>query len=177
MTPPPTIREARASDAEAIARAHLKSSDEAYAPLAKEWRGPDLEANTARWHKWLEADPDPLRIDLLLEIGGNVVAFAGGGSARRSDVGADVEVRVIHVLPEFRGKGLGSQLWSATTKRLRGEDLRSMYVATLAELRCCSFYEAHGGAVASRHSRDFHGNAATDVIYLWPLGHSSEPRR
>ena len=176
MTQHVTIREARASDAEAIARVHLKSSEDAYAPLAREWRGPDLEANTARWHKWLGADPDLLRLDLLLELEGNVVAFVGGGSARRSDIGADVEIRVIHVLPEFRGKGLGAQLWSAATKRLRGEQLRSMYVATLAELRCCSFYEAHGGAVASRSARDFHGNAATDVIYLWPLGHPSKLR-
>lgn len=171
-----TIREARASDAEAIARVHLKSSEDAYGQLAKEWRGPNLEANTARWQKWLEVDPDPCRIDLVLELEGTVVAFVGGGSARRSDIGAEVEIRVIHVLPELRGKGLGEQLWSAATQRLRGEQLKSMFVATVAELRCCSFYEAHGGTVASRSPRDFHGTTATDVIYLWPLGHPSELR-
>lgn len=177
MTQHATIREARASDAEAIARVHLKSSQDAYAPLAKDWQGPNLEANTARWHKWLEGDPDVLRLDLLLEVEGEVVAFVGGGSARRSDLGADVEIRVIHVLPEFRGRGFGARLWSAVTQPLRGEQLRPMYVATLAELRCCSFYEAHGGTIASRSPRDFHGKPATDVIYIWPLGHSSELRR
>jgi hypothetical protein len=47
-----------------------------------------------------------------------------------------------------------------------------MYVETLAELRCCSFYEAHGGEVASRVPRNLHGGAVTGVVYLWPRGRS-----
>ena len=36
-----TLRDARASDADGLARVHLLSSDEAYAPLAKDWPAPD----------------------------------------------------------------------------------------------------------------------------------------
>jgi GNAT superfamily N-acetyltransferase len=168
------IREAQAPDAEAIAHVHLESSEEAYAPLAREWPAPDHAASTARWLNWLENDPDPNRVDLVLELDGKIVAFVSGGSARRKGIAAEIEIRVIHVLPGHRGKGFGGQLWSAATKALRGPDLRAMYLATLAELRCCSFYDAHGGEVVSRSPRDFHGNTVTDLVYIWPQGHSSE---
>lgn len=170
-----TIREARASDAKAIAYVHIESSRHAYAPLAKEWPTPDWEARRTQWASLLVASQtDTKRADFVAELNEGVVAFIDAGPARRKDVGAEVEIYVIHVLPEHRGKGLGSELWRAATKRLRGESLRAMYVNTLAELRCCAFYEARGGKVASRSPRVFHGGAVTDVVYLWPTGSSSE---
>jgi GNAT superfamily N-acetyltransferase len=174
--PKATLRVAHPGDAEAIARVHVESSEEAYAPLAKEWPPQDLAASTARWSSWLGSDPDPNRVDLVLELDGAVVAFVSGGSARRQGIPADVEIRVIHVLPQHRGKGFGDQLWSAATKALRGPDLRAMYLATLGELRCCSFYDAHGGEVVRRSPRDFHGSTVTDVVYVWPHGRSSDRR-
>lgn len=173
--PGASIREARRSDAGAIARVHIESSEDAYAPLAKEWPSPDLLARTARWVSWLESRKvDPTRVDLVAEVEGSVVAFISAGSARRQDTGADVEVYVIHVLPGHRGKSLGTQLWSAASQRVRGDALRAMYVDTFAELRCCSFYEARGGEMVSRTPRVFHGGAVTDVVYVWPVGRSSE---
>jgi GNAT superfamily N-acetyltransferase len=89
-------------------------------------------------------------------------------------MGAEVEIYVIHVLPEYRGTGIGGRLWSEACGRLRGESLCAMYVATLAELRCCSFYERRGGVSARRAARMFHGAPVTDVIYLWDKGGSHE---
>jgi GNAT superfamily N-acetyltransferase len=168
------IREARASDAEAIARTHIASSQDAYAPLAKNWPAPDLPARIAFWTSLLKAPPDSIRINLVATLDGAVVAFIGAGPARRKDVGAEVEVYVIHVLPEHRGKGAGSQLWSAACQRLRGGTLPAMYVETFAELRCCSFYEAHGGETLSRSPEMFHGGTVTKVVYIWPKGKPNE---
>jgi GNAT superfamily N-acetyltransferase len=81
---------------------------------------------------------------------------------------------VIHVLPEYRGTGIGGRLWSKACGRIRGESLCSMYVATMAELRCCSFYEHRGGLSARRSARMFHGAPATDVVYIWDRGCSHE---
>jgi len=89
-------------------------------------------------------------------------------------MGAEVEIYVIHVLPEYRGTGIGGRLWSEACGRLRGESLCAMYVATLAELRCCSFYERRGGVSARRAARMFHGAPVTDVIYLWDKGCSHQ---
>ncbi len=171
------VRRARPSDADAIAHVHIASSEEAYSPLAKHWPAADPDARRAAWATWLDASrTDTTRVDLVAEVAGNVVAFVGAGPARRSDVGAEVEVYVIHVLPEHRGAGLGHRLWTEACQSVRGDMLRSMYVATLAELRCCAFYAGCGGIIASRSPRDFHGGAVTDVVYLWPTGCPSEPR-
>jgi L-amino acid N-acyltransferase YncA len=176
--PRASIREARLSDVRAIARVHIESSQEAYAPLAKQWPAPDLSARAAKWESWLEtSQTDPTRVDLVADVEGSIVGFISAGSARRKEAGADVEVYVVHVLPQHRGKSLGSQLWVAANKQARGESLRGMYVDTFAELRCCSFYEAHGGEVVSRTPRVFHGGDVTGVVYAWPLGRSSEPLR
>jgi hypothetical protein len=52
-----------------------------------------------------------------------------------------------------------------------------MYVYTLAELACCSFYERHGGQLCERFPTDFHGAERTQVTYRWLSGVPSERRR
>jgi ribosomal protein S18 acetylase RimI-like enzyme len=168
------IREARASDAAAIAHVHIESSQDAYAPLAKDWPAPDLAGRTARWASSLEASADSKRIDLVATLEGTVIGFIGAGPARRKDVEAQLEIYVVHVHPEYRGKGVGNQLWSAVCERLRDETLPAMYLETFAELRCCSFYEAHGGVVRSRTPETFHGGMVTKIVYIWPAGKSNE---
>lgn len=171
------VRRAQPGDAGAIASVHIESSQDAYAPLAKEWPAPDRASREAQWLRRLQTDDeDPTRIDLVAELAGSVVAFVSAGSARRKDEGAEVEIYVIHVLPRHRGKRIGSVLWLKASEHVRGQTLLPMYVETLAELRCCSFYEAHGGQAARRNPRIFHGGAVTDVVYIWPFGHSSEVR-
>lgn len=168
------IREASISDAAAIARVHIDSSQDAYAPLAKKWKGPDLADRMRAWEGWLtSAQSDPSRVDLVAVTGGEVVAFVTVGRARRHEMNAKVEVYVIHVLPGHRGKGVGGRLWTEACARSRGESLRSVYVETFAELRCCSFYEARGGEIALRTSGSFKGADVTRVVYLWRAGKES----
>ena len=143
------IREAAVADAAAIARVHIESSTEAYAPLARDWTVPDLGKRTDFWRTSLAAATSE-RTDLLAELDRQVIGFISVGPPRRADVEVELEVYVIHVLPEHRGQGVGGRLWSEACSRARGEALRSMYVATFAELRCCSFYEVHGGELIER---------------------------
>ena len=163
------VRRARESDVDAIVRVHIESTQEAYAPLAKSWPEPDWEARRAHWASRLAASQSENRTDFVAELEGSVVGFISGGEARQPSLG-EVEIYVIHVRPQHRGAGIGGQLWSPACERIRGEDLKAMYVATLGELRCCAFYERHGGVVASRSPRVFHGAPATEVIYQWPPG-------
>jgi ribosomal protein S18 acetylase RimI-like enzyme len=166
-----SIRPAIVADAAAIARVHVASSEEAYAPLAAAWPGSDLEERTGMWRELLaQTQADSRRVDLVAEIEGEVVGFIGGGPARRAEFGAPVEIYVIHVLPEHRDHGIGGALWTPACAYIRGPTLRSMYVETLAELRCCSFYEARGGECILREPDDMHGGAVTRVVYRWPDG-------
>jgi len=137
---------------------------------------PDVPARVAQWASSLEANGlDPTRVDLVATVDDVVVGFIGGGPARRTDIEAALEVYVIHVLPGHRDSGVGSQLWAAACKRLRGDSRAAMYVETLGELRSCRFYEAHGGEVANRVPCAFYGAAAMAVVYVWPRGRSNEP--
>jgi ribosomal protein S18 acetylase RimI-like enzyme len=169
------VRPAEYSDAEHVARVHIESARDAYAPLAKIWPEPDWEREKAYWKGLLAPrQADPRRVDLVAEAQGKVVGFISGGEARQAGIGAEVEIYVVHVLTEYRASGIGGLLWSEAGGRIRGENLRAMYVATLAELRCCSFYERRGGLSARRSPRMFHGAPVTDVIYIWDKGCSHE---
>ncbi|MEZ4449683.1 MAG: GNAT family N-acetyltransferase [Nannocystaceae bacterium] len=168
------LRDAREADAPAIARVHVTSQDDAYAPLAAVWPTPDLDDRAARWARWLGASRDPARVYLVAEVDGAVVGFISAGPARREDAGAEVEVYVLHVLPPRRGQGIGRALWSAACARVRGPELRALCVETFAELRCCAFYEARGGEPIARAPDKFHGGDVTRIVYGWPVGRSSE---
>lgn len=171
------IRPAQLADVEGIVQVHVASTEDSYAPLARAWPAVDWQQRRAHWAELVTAglESSTQRVDVVAELAGKVVGFASGGVAREPAHGAEVELYVIHVSPDHRARGVGSLLWSETCRRLRGAGLRSMYVSTLAELRCCSFYQQKGGVELSRRPRPFHGAERTEVIYLWAAGRSSRP--
>ncbi|MEQ1571408.1 MAG: GNAT family N-acetyltransferase [Myxococcota bacterium] len=162
------VRPASVLDAESIARVHLSSSDEAYSPLAGRWPTVSVDERRASWEKWLG---EGARV-FVAEADGAVVGFASGGGARRLDLGADVELTVIHVRPENRGQGVGAALWNATCDDIRGPELKSMIVRTLAALRVNAFYQRNGGIEVARESKDFYGARRDEVTYRWGRGAS-----
>ena len=166
------VRAATVDDADAIARVHVESSDDAYAPLAKHWPVADRVARAQAWREWLAGED---RVDLVAEIDGEIVGFISGGKSRVEGVAAEREIYVIHVLPTHRGRRVGAQLWARACPLLRGPTLRSLVVETFAELRCNSFYARRGGTIALRRAELFHGGPVTEVAYLWPDGVASLP--
>ena len=165
------VRAARIDDAEAIASVHIASSDEAYAPLAAEWASADTATRAARWEKSIAETTSRLPLVLVAEDTlGRVIGFVSGGHARRTEPAVPFEVYVIHVHPAHRGRAIGDALWIAACRELRGPQLAALYVDTLAELRCCSFYERHGGQLIERRRTDFHGATRTHVTYRWTDG-------
>jgi phosphinothricin acetyltransferase len=169
------VRRARVGDAAAIAAVHIASSDDAYAPLAAHWPPADPVKRAAAWTKTL-SEEDPRAPVFVAEDAGAIVGFGQSGPARRSEPSADVEVHVIHVLPAYRGRGIGDALWTAVCEEIRGPNLASMYVETLAGLACCSFYESHGGELVERRPTSFYGAERTHVTYRWSRGAPSERR-
>jgi ribosomal protein S18 acetylase RimI-like enzyme len=168
------LRKAGVGDARAIARVHIASSEDAYAPLAGRWQAEDVEQRTARWAASLgEAD----RLVLVAEdADGVVIGFVTGGPARRREPGAELEIYAIHVSPAHRGRMVGDALWNEACRKLRGPELAALYVDTLAELRACSFYERRGGEVVERRATDFLGAGRTHVTYRWARGARSDSR-
>ncbi len=168
----PVLRKAGVGDARAIARVHIASSDDTYAPLAAQWQTDDPDERTARWARSLGEEN---RLVVVAEgADGAVIGFATGGPARRKEPDAALEIYAIHVHPGSRSRGVGDALWNAACRDLRGSQLAALYVDTLAELRACSFYERHGGKVVERGATTFHGAQRTHVTYRWALGVRSD---
>ncbi|HWL89021.1 MAG TPA: GNAT family N-acetyltransferase [Polyangiaceae bacterium] len=135
--------------------------------MAGSWPAADHDAHTVLWVESLRKR-DGHTLVLVAEIDGAVVGFVEGGPARRKDPGAEVEIYVMHVHPDHRGRAIGADLWDAACHVLRGPELASVYVDTLAELRCCSFYARRGGLRMEIRPRDFCGAPRTHVTYMWP---------
>jgi ribosomal protein S18 acetylase RimI-like enzyme len=167
------IRRARPSDAEGIARVHIASADDSLAALARQWPASDLVRRTEQWVKSLQAAD---RVDMVATVADQVVGFIGGGPPRQQDIPGGVEIYVVHVLPAQRGAGIGGQLWDVACTTLRGPALAPLYLETLAELPCCTFYDARGGEVLTRTPGTFFGGAVTHVAYFWPAGKRHQRR-
>jgi ribosomal protein S18 acetylase RimI-like enzyme len=161
------IRPARQSDADGIARVHIASADDSLAPIAREWPAPDIARRTEQWAKSLQAAG---RIDMVATVADQVVGFIGGGPPRQQDIPGSVEIYVLHVLPSHRSAGIGGQLWDAACTNLRGLTFAPLYLETLAELPCCTFYDDRGGEVLTRTEGTLYGGAVTHLTYHWPAG-------
>jgi GNAT superfamily N-acetyltransferase len=167
------LRAPTIADAPGIARVHVESSKDAYAPLAAAWEPHDVDERARMWESWLSAARnDPRRVDYIAEIDGVIAGFATVGTSREQAVDAVLELYVIHVLPAHRRHGVGAALWTAVCDAGRGADLRSMCLRTFAELPCCRFYEDRGGEIVTNEPTTFHGGPVTERVYLWAAGRS-----
>ncbi len=113
---------------------------------------------------------------MVATVADEVVGFIGGGPPRKQDLPGGVEIYVVHVLPAHRGAGIGGQLWELACTTLRGPALSPLCLETLAELPCCSFYDARGGEVITRAAGTFFGGAVTHLVYHWPAGKPHQRR-
>jgi ribosomal protein S18 acetylase RimI-like enzyme len=167
------VRRAQLADVEGIARVHIASADDSLAPLAREWPVADFARRVEHWHSSLQAAD---RVDMVATVADQVVGFIGGGPPRKQSVPGAVELYVVHVLPRHRGTGIGGQLWDVACSSLRGPARAPFYLETLAELPCCTFYDARGGEVLTRTAGTFCGGAVTHLTYFWPAGKPHQRR-
>lgn len=167
------IRHARQSDAEGIARVHIASAADSLAPLAREWPVSDLDRRTEQWVASLQAAE---RLNMVATVADQVVGLIGGGPPRQQGAPEGVEIYVVHVLPTHRCAGIGGQLWDLACTTLRGPVLAPLCLKTIAELPCCSFYDARGGEVLTRNAGTFHGGEVTHLVYYWPAGKQHQRR-
>lgn len=162
------VRPATPADADAIARAHVRAWQHAYAGLFPEDELARLDAaqRAAALRRRLAAD-EPRRATLAAEDGGAVVGFASVGPSRDEDGGGLGELYAIYVDPDAWGRGAGRNLMEGALDALRAAGFGEATLWVLAQNpRARAFYEATGWAVDGTTKRDVYlGTPVEEVRY------------
>ncbi len=144
-----TIRDARESDAEAIAEVHDAAWRHAYRGIIP---GRELERMIARrgptW--WRSAIVRRSRL-VVLDFDDAIGGYASYGRNRVPALAYGGEIFELYIAPEFQGLGFGKRLFSAARKDLAEHGYASFLVWALAENeQALGFYRRLGGTIVRR---------------------------
>ena len=165
------IRTATADDASGMARVHVDTWRTAYRGIlpASVLSALSYEARTERWRENLK-QAGPQQFTLVAEDdNGEVVGFAGGGPERDGTVGYDGEIYAVYVLAQHQWRGIGRQLMSVSARHLMDQGFgATMLWALEANARARTFYEALGGRLIARKTKNIADTPQIEVAYGWP---------
>jgi len=141
------IRDADVSDAEAIARIHVRSWQVAYRGMMPDSLLDNLSVQD-RILQWQKRLTDHKESTLVVETGGSVAGWATFGQSRDDDAGARTgELTAIYLDPLVWGRGLGKLLYREIEKRLQQAAFTEVTLWVLeANSRARRFYSSIGYA-------------------------------
>ena len=164
------VRVASVEDAPGIARVHVDTWRTAYRGIlpADSLNALSYEARTQRWRDNL-AQAGPQQFTLVAQYdSGEVVGFAGGGPERDGTPGYDGEIYAVYVLAQHQRLGIGRQLMDVSARHLMDQGFgAAMLWALEANRRARAFYEALGGQLIGRKTKDIAGTPQIEVAYGW----------
>jgi ribosomal protein S18 acetylase RimI-like enzyme len=163
-------REARASDAEAIANLHARSWRESYrGSFRDEFLDGDLPGERLRvWSERLERPP-PDQFVLLAVDGLELAGFVCAYGARDAQWGSLVDN--LHVAREYKRAGIGAALMRRAGEWLavHHPELPVHLLVLEANAPARRFYERIGGQNAGVSTMETHGGAVVrSCRYTWP---------
>jgi len=146
-----TYRQAAPEDALAIARVDSTTK------LACGLSEPALcgvERLQDRWDKYLRGLSFPQfaeepRIAFVVEVDGEVVGFIAGHFSKRH--GTEGELQSIHILPEYHGRGIGTELLRLLAEWFVSHGRQRICVGVDPNNPFQRFYVKHGAAYINEH--------------------------
>jgi GNAT superfamily N-acetyltransferase len=170
---PPVIRRARLQDAEGIGRVHAHSQHATYRGIVSDafLAGITVEERSRWWTRALESH-NAKWLDLVVELGGEIVGFSCTGPAGRS-YGSRVaayDLYCLYMSPGSERRGFGRALLERTFCWLREHDVLDLQVLVLRGTPAYLFYEALGGRLVEegQHADD-DGTILPHRIYHYDL--------
>ena len=161
------IRDAKASEADAIANLHAISWMSAYRGLLSD-EYLDNNLLDERKKHWAEkmAALTKKEFVLVAERNGALVGFVA--VLDKPEAGFDMLVDNLHVLPELKGLGIGGQLLNAVAARLLSTERKSFYLFVLkGNTAAEKFYLAKGGRAMDVISHEFGGKEVQAIRFGW----------
>jgi ribosomal protein S18 acetylase RimI-like enzyme len=161
------IREAKLSEAEAIASLHAASWMTAYRGLLSDkYLDNDLEGERRKY--WLKKMPEFTNREFVLvaEEGGELIGFVA--VLDKPEAGFDALVDNLHVRPDLKGRGIGGKLLNAVAARLLDTQRKSFYLFVLkGNTGAENFYLAKGGTPLDILTHDFGGKTVQATRFAW----------
>jgi ribosomal protein S18 acetylase RimI-like enzyme len=160
------IRQARASDAVAVAQTHDEAWRAAYQGIIP---GPELDKLINRrgpeW--WDSAIRKGSRI-AIVGFGDAVAGYANYGRNRARSLYYDGEIYELYLRPEFQGIGFGRRLFSAARRDLVQSGMKSLVIWALSDNEpAVEFYRSMGGRAVARSSERFGTKVLDKVAFAW----------
>jgi GNAT superfamily N-acetyltransferase len=157
-----TIREAKASDAVAIARVDFETYRTTYAGIVPQdfLNGRTYETRISVWESRY-SDSSKLWNDWFIYVAedkdSKVVGFAGGGPQHGNVHGYSGELGFIYLLKSHQHQGTGRRLAATIANRLKQQGNNSMLVWVFTQNPYRAFYEALGGQIVGEKEVNYGG--------------------
>ncbi len=156
-----------ADDHMAIGEIYAKSWKHAYKGLLSEEYLDSLTAD-----RWANRLGRAGRCVLVAEFDGKLIGTANYGEARMSEYAGQGEIYSIYFLPEYMGKGYGSQLMSAVIVELHKLGYDDIFLWVLEDNICArKFYEKIGFSNSNEvKTADIGGKIVREIKYTLQIG-------
>jgi GNAT superfamily N-acetyltransferase len=163
-----TIRKARPSDAEAVARIYVESWRDTY-PLvlpARLLSSMTIEGQSARWRNAI-AIAAREAVFVAEDDKGKTLGMASMGRARDSGLGYDAEVYTLYVDPLMTGRGVGRALLAGAFAALSERGHVRCVIWAHAGNPARFFYEAMGGKLVAERTTSMMGVPVPEIAFGW----------
>ncbi len=164
------IRDGEPVDADACARVLVDTWRAAYAGIVPSEVLAQLSyAEHANSYRRSGVDRTSGRFTLVAENDvGEVVGLTWAGPAWESEAVYTAEIRMLYVLPEHQHQGLGRALLRAAVQRLQEAAHAALLIWVFKDNRPArAFYEALGGEVIRKRTRELRQFPVQEVAYGW----------
>ena len=162
------LRPAQSSDAAALACVQIDSWRSAYVGIVTDEYLAHFtyEEQELDWKDILASNEN--NVILVAEISDQVVGYAWAQVGQGELPQYDAELASMHLLPSYRGLGIGKPLLIAIMNTLHQRGLQSMFLWTLEKnLPAHRFYEKLGGARVGRRDAVIGDCPVVDIAFGW----------
>ncbi len=163
-----TIRKARPTDAEAVARVYVDSWRDTY-PLvlpARLLSSMTVDGQSARWRNAI-AIAAREAVYVAEDERGKIVGMTSMGRARDSGLGYDAEIYTLYVDPALTGLGIGRVLLAGAFAALSERGHSRCVIWAHAGNPARYFYEAMGGRLIAERMTSMMGVPVPEVAFGW----------
>jgi GNAT superfamily N-acetyltransferase len=161
------VSQARAEDADNIARVYIASWHDAYAGTVPTslLMAMTQAGQAARWRSAIAARES---VFVARHERHGIVGMTSFGRSRDPDLGPDGEVYTLYVDPAFYGEGVGRALLAGAFADLKRRGYSSCIVWAHAKNPARFFYERLGGRLVAERTVRLMGEPIPEAAFAWP---------